>query len=123
MIFDPDGRGLSVGVEDYDGFIHQDGLAEIIRFSASLPEVDPERIGVISFSYGVTMAAGALARYPDLPVRFLIDMEGPADRNDTGGCSPYSPWGSAYSALFLSSACWSRWASPSRSTPCSRRSP
>ena len=90
VIFDPDGRGLSVGVEDYDGFIHQDGLAEIIRFSASLPEVDPERIGVISFSYGVTMAAGALARYPDLPVRFLIDMEGPADRNDTGGCDSAS---------------------------------
>lgn len=32
------------------------------------------------------MASGALARYPDLPVKFLFDFEGPADRNDTGGC-------------------------------------
>lgn len=31
--------------------------------------------------------------------------------------------GIALFALSLSSACWSRWASPSRSTPCSRRSP
>jgi len=32
------------------------------------------------------MASGALARYPDLPVLFLIDWEGPANRDDTGGC-------------------------------------
>ena len=32
------------------------------------------------------MAAGFLARHPKLPIRFLIDWEGPANRNDTGGC-------------------------------------
>jgi len=86
VVFDPDGRGRSEGVEDDNGYVHQDGLAEIIRFAATLPEVDAAQIGLVSYSYGVTMAAGALVRYPDLPVHFLIDWEGPADRNDTGGC-------------------------------------
>ncbi len=86
VVFDPDGRGRSEGKEDYDGYTHQDGLAAIIRFVATLPEVDASQIGLVSYSYGITMAAGALARYPDLPVLFLIDWEGPADRNDTGGC-------------------------------------
>jgi hypothetical protein len=27
-----------------------------------------------------------LARYPELPVKFLVDWEGPANRDDTGGC-------------------------------------
>ncbi len=86
VIFDPDGRGQSGGTEDYNGFIHQDGLAEVIRFAAAQPGVDPARIGLVTYSYGITMGAGALARHPDLPVKFLIDWEGPANRDDTGGC-------------------------------------
>jgi len=86
VVFDPDGRGQSTGTEDYNGFIQQDGLAEVIRFAANLPGVDPSRIGLVTYSYGITMGAGALARHPDLPVAFLIDWEGPANRNDTGGC-------------------------------------
>ncbi len=86
ILFDPDGRGQSEGVEGQNGFIQQDGLAAVIQFAASLPEVDAARMGLVSFSFGITMAAGALARAPDLPVQFLLDWEGPADRNDTGGC-------------------------------------
>jgi hypothetical protein len=86
VVFDPDGRGKSGGTEDDNGFIHQDGLAEIIRFTAALPEIDAAHIGLVSYSYGVTMATGALARYPDLPILFYLDWEGPANRNDTGGC-------------------------------------
>jgi hypothetical protein len=86
IVFDPDGRGQSTGAEDYNGFIHQDGLAEVIRFASTLPGVDPAKIGMVTNSYGITMGAGALARYPDLPVKFLIDWEGPANRLDTGGC-------------------------------------
>ncbi|MBN1814861.1 MAG: hypothetical protein JXA14_23680 [Anaerolineae bacterium] len=86
VVFDPDGRGRSEGVEDQNGFTHQDGLAEVIRFAAILPEVDGAQIGLVSWSYGVTMASGALTRHPGLPVRFLIDWEGPANRDDTGGC-------------------------------------
>lgn len=86
VIFDPDGRGHSEGGEDQNGFIQQDGLAAVIQFAATLPEIDAAQIGVISFSFGITMASGALVRYPGLPVQFLIDWEGPANRNDTGGC-------------------------------------
>ena len=86
VLFDPDGRGLSGGTEDYNGFTQQDGLAAIIEFVATLPEVDETQMGLITFSYGITMGSGALARHPDLPIDWLIDWEGPADRLDTGGC-------------------------------------
>lgn len=80
ITFDPEGRGLSEGEEDYNGTIGQDGLKAVIE------SVDSEHIGLVTFSYGITMGSGVLARYPELPVEFLIDWEGPADRNDTGGC-------------------------------------
>jgi pimeloyl-ACP methyl ester carboxylesterase len=89
IVFDPDGRGRSGGQESYNGFTHQDGLAAVIQFAAGLPEVDANRMGLMSFSFGVTLASGALARYPELPIRFFIDWEGPADRRDTTvGCRP-----------------------------------
>jgi pimeloyl-ACP methyl ester carboxylesterase len=89
VAFDADGRGRSGGEESYNGFTHQDGLAAVITFAADLPAVDADRIGLMSFSYGVTIASGVLARYPELPVRFFIDWEGPADRYDTTvGCKP-----------------------------------
>jgi pimeloyl-ACP methyl ester carboxylesterase len=86
VIFDPDGRGRSEGIEDNNGHTHQDGLAAVIRYAADHPRSDGEGIGLISYSFGITMCSGALARHPDLPVSFLIDWEGPADRNDTGSC-------------------------------------
>ncbi len=86
VVFDPDGRGESEGSENDNGFVHQDGLAAVIRFAAALSGVDSARMGLVSYSYGVTMATGALARYPDLPILFYIDWEGPANRDDTGGC-------------------------------------
>lgn len=86
VLFDPEGRGQSEGEEDYNGFTTQDGLAEVIEFAKTLPEVDQEKMGIVSFSYGVTMASGLLTRYPDIGIDFLIDWEGPIDRNDTGGC-------------------------------------
>jgi len=86
---DPDGRGQSEGQENLCGFIHQDGLAALISLANTLPGVDGSQIGLITFSYGVTMGTGVLARYPDLPIRFLIDWEGPADRQDTTfNCKP-----------------------------------
>ena len=89
VALDPDGRGRSGGEEDYNGYTHQDGLAAVIEFAAGLPEVDADRMGLMSFSYGVTLASGVLARCPELPIRFFIDWEGPADRGDTTlGCRP-----------------------------------
>jgi hypothetical protein len=85
VAFDPDGRGRSSGTEDDDGFVHQDGLKAVIEYASGLPQSDGQVV-LASFSYGVTMATGALARYPELPVVFFIDWEGPANRDDTGGC-------------------------------------
>jgi len=85
VVFDPDGRGRSGGTEDDDGFVHQDGLKAVIEYAGGLAQSDG-RVVLASFSYGITMATGALARYPNLPVALLVDWEGPADRNDTGGC-------------------------------------
>ena len=85
IVFDPDGRGRSSGTENDNGYIGQDGLKAVIEYAVGLSGSDG-RVVLASFSYGVTMATGVLARYPELPVVFYADWEGPADRNDTGGC-------------------------------------
>jgi len=90
VVFDPDGRGLSHGAEDHGGHTQQDGLAAVVRYISLLPVVDSDRIGMATFSYGITMGSGALARHRDLPVKFLIDWEGPANRDDTGGCDAHN---------------------------------
>jgi pimeloyl-ACP methyl ester carboxylesterase len=88
IVFDPDGRGKSEGREDYNGYLTQDGLAAVITAAASLPGLDAGRYGLVSYSYGVTAASGVLARYPDLPIDFYIDWEGPVDRHyTTSGCT------------------------------------
>jgi hypothetical protein len=53
------------------------------------------------------MAAGVLARHPDVPVAFLIDWEGPADRNDTGGCDEHQTGHLARIAACDDEAFWS----------------
>ena len=58
VTFDPDGRGQSAGTEDNNGSIHQDGLAAVIRFEATLVNVDKNKIGVATYSYGITMGSG-----------------------------------------------------------------
>ncbi|KKU34359.1 MAG: hypothetical protein UX57_C0004G0072 [Candidatus Uhrbacteria bacterium GW2011_GWE2_46_68] len=77
---------------DYEGFADQDGLAAIITAAKQLTNVDLEQIGVASFSYGITGAAGVLSRYPDLGVKFLVDWEGPSSREyTTVGCKEHKP--------------------------------
>jgi len=89
MRFDPDGRGRSTNggsytYEDDNGFIQQDGLRAVIQHLTDLPETDDANVGIFTFSYGITMGAGALGRYPqDPPVKFLIEWEGPSNRSDT----------------------------------------
>jgi pimeloyl-ACP methyl ester carboxylesterase len=80
LSFDADGRGGSDGIEDYGGPVHQDALAAVITLGANLPDVDVDRIGLVSFGLGAAMAAGALARHPALPIRLYVDWEGPALR-------------------------------------------
>lgn len=104
--FDPDGRGASTNggtytVEDYCGFLQQDGLREVLRALAARPEVDPARLVIYTHSYGITMGSGTLARYPDdPPVAILADWEGPASRDETasvnGGHVPVDPGNDPY---------------------------
>jgi len=91
--FDPDDRGLSGAYpENYGGYVHQDGLRACLAELASRDYVDTSRLGVYTREYGITMASGMIARHPELPVRFLLDCEGPADRSqtcqDSGGFVP-----------------------------------
>ncbi len=86
LSFDPAGRGESWGEEDFGGAEHQDDLRVAIQYLLERPDV--AGVGVLALSYGIVAAAGALARYPaELPVRWLVDWEGPSDRDiiTTGG--------------------------------------
>ncbi|MBI3872688.1 MAG: hypothetical protein HY304_06400 [candidate division Zixibacteria bacterium] len=86
VVFNPEGRGnglpgnlLSQGVEDCNGFVHQDDLKAIIEYTAGLSDVDSTNIGVETASFGIAIGAGTLGRYPTLPVAYLVDQEGPHD--------------------------------------------
>jgi len=86
IAFNAEGRGkglpgnlLSEGSEDCNGFLHQDDLKAVIDFAAGRPNVDAGNIGVATSSFGIAIGAGALGRYPSLPVAYLVDNEGPHD--------------------------------------------
>ena len=94
--FDPDGRGQSSPYpENYDGHVHQDGMHACLSLLASQPYVDTSRLGVYTRRYGITMGSGMIARHPEPHVKFLLDLEGPADRyqtcQDSGGHVPLPP--------------------------------
>jgi alpha/beta superfamily hydrolase len=77
--YDPAGRGKTKGREDFWGTLHQEELAHIANYCADLAVVAPDDIGILSFSIGIAIAVGALARYA-MPVRYLFDWEGPSNR-------------------------------------------
>ncbi len=79
LVHDPAGRGESWGEEDFGGAEHQDNIRVAIRAVAARSDCTG-RVGVLSLSLGVAAAAGALARWPELPVDWLLDWEGPCDR-------------------------------------------
>ena len=76
--FAPQGRGGSEGVDNFHGPVHQDDLKALVDFVSEQAFIQPDNIGLLSYSYGGVLATGALARYPEMPVAFLIDWEGPA---------------------------------------------
>jgi hypothetical protein len=90
ITFNPEGRGsgqpgdlTSEGSEDYNGHVQQDDLQSVINSAQTFTFVDPKSMGVVSLSYGVSLAAGCLSRYADddavRNIRFFIDTEGPSD--------------------------------------------
>ena len=76
--FAPQGRDTSEGEDNHHGYVHQDDLKTIVDFVSGLSFVQKDDIGILSYSFGIALATGALARYPEMPVAFLIDWEGPA---------------------------------------------
>jgi len=86
VAFNAEGRGSdapgnlrSEGTEDCNGFVHQDDLKAIVEHVVTLPNVDVTNLGVETSSFGIAIGAGALGRYPSLPVAYLVDQEGPHD--------------------------------------------
>jgi hypothetical protein len=95
VVFNAEGRGTgqpgnlrSQGTENCNGFIHQDDLKAVIDYAHARPNVVGDNIGVMTSSYGITMGAGCLGRYATLPVKYLIDNEGPSDNYVTS----FEPW-------------------------------
>ena len=78
----------SEGTEDFNGFRHQDGLATILEYIIGLDYVIPGNVGIRTLSYGITMAAGCVGRYPDIQVKYLVDGEGPSNSFSTA----HEPW-------------------------------
>lgn len=90
VAFNLPGRGsghpgdlLSGGQQDCNGYADQDALKALVEHVAALPNVDKWNIGVETSSFGIAVGAGALGRYPDLPVAYLVDLEGPHDSRCT----------------------------------------
>jgi hypothetical protein len=95
VCFNAEGRGdvahgdkVSEGTEDYNGFRHQDSLAALVEYVSGLEYVIAQNIGVRTSSYGITMTAGCVGRYPDLPVAYIVDEEGPSNSFVTA----HEPW-------------------------------
>lgn len=80
LTFDPAGRGQSWGEEDYGGPEHQDNVKVALAHLAGRTDVDASRIGIVAISLGVAMAVGAAAQDDAPPVSWLLDWEGPCDR-------------------------------------------
>jgi hypothetical protein len=92
--FAPQGRGESEGEDNYHGTVHQDDLKALVDFVSTQAFVQPDQIGILTYSYGVVLATGALSRYPEMPILFLIDWEGPScpGRDVQRGLAHDEPW-------------------------------
>jgi hypothetical protein len=92
--FDLEGTGESSGETDLGGYKSQDDLVAVINFIKHQPEVDKNKISILSFGTGVTITTGALARYPKINIRYLFDIEGAVNRYD-----PNNPLSLEYSSM------------------------
>jgi pimeloyl-ACP methyl ester carboxylesterase len=101
--FDPVGRGRSWGHDDFCGMEGQDSLRTVLDYFVARRDVQNDRVGVVSFDLGLALAAPVLARDGvRLGIRFLLDWEGPADRDSIIRSGPLPP--AARTALAASPA-------------------
>ncbi len=99
FVYNPPGRGLGSnqtgGEEDYNGKDHQGLLSEVLQRARNKQSVDEERLGVVSFGWGLSVAAGVMnanrgsAGYVG---KFLVDVEGAVSRCDIT-VAPFTPSG------------------------------
>lgn len=87
-VSDRPGDIASEGTEDFNGFRHQDGLARIVQYVMGLDYVVADNVGISTQSYGIAMAAGCAGRYPELPIKYIVDGEGPSNSFVTA----HEPW-------------------------------
>ncbi len=80
VAWSPAGRDGAPGPEDRNGLVAQEEFANVLREVLADPRFSP--VAVVSISFGVAIATGALARWPDLAdrVRIYVDWEGPPSR-------------------------------------------
>lgn len=102
--FDPDGRGRSGGVEDYNGPAQQAGLRAVVAWAVSQSYIVDDKVGVVSYSAGLLLAAPALAGGKH-QARFLLDWEGPPDSTWLLGCRPGGE-GTAFQHACTDTAFW-----------------
>jgi hypothetical protein len=67
----------SEGEEDYNGFRHQEGLCKVVEYVVGLDYVLADNVGLKTQSYGITMGAGCAGRHPEIPIKYIVDGEGP----------------------------------------------
>jgi hypothetical protein len=67
----------SEGTEDINGFRQQDGLCALVEYTMDLPFVISDNVGIRTQSFGIAMGAGCAGRHPEIPIKYIVDGEGP----------------------------------------------
>ena len=87
--YNPPGRGVgsnkSAGEEDFNGIEHRGLLLEVLKRAKLKSSIQADKLGVMSFGWGLSAAASALNSNigaAGLSGRFLIDVEGAVTRCD-----------------------------------------
>lgn len=75
--WDPRGRGESTGLEVANGPQGSSDAAAVLRWASALDGIDPDKIMILSRSFGGALAAGALGQHRDLAPYIWVDYESP----------------------------------------------
>jgi hypothetical protein len=113
-VYNPPGRGegpnKTGGEEDYNGVEHRGLLAEVLGQARRDSVIDENRVGVVSFGWGLAPAAALLHSSQGQAAHlaaFLVDVEGPVSRCDitTALVGPEASGGREHGAGLNDSRC------------------
>jgi len=91
MALDLAGRGDSTGEDDHGGPEHADNVACAVRLLTARSDVDPQRVGLVGLGLGAPVCVAAAAA--GAPVAWVLDWEGPVDRETLLSLHPDAPLG------------------------------